>query len=91
MPAQPTVVLAEITNRRRTRKASEATRFSDALTDAPDIPAVSVRVSRLGPLSGWRRWSWLVTRFSNDPLLRCLSSDVCGQRGRCRPGARLLA
>ena len=52
---------------------------------------VSVRVSRLGLSSGWRRCSLFVTRFPNDSIRRCLSSDVSGQRGRCRPGARLLA
>jgi hypothetical protein len=29
-----------------------------------------------------------VTRFLNDPLLRCLSSDLSGSRGRCQPGVR---
>jgi hypothetical protein len=52
---------------------------------------VSVLGSRLGLLSGWRRCSLLVTRFPHDPVSGCLSSDLSEQRGRCRPGARLLA
>ena len=52
---------------------------------------VSLRESRLGLSSGWCRCSLSVTRFSNDPLLRCLSSDLSGRGGRCRPGVRLLA
>jgi hypothetical protein len=52
---------------------------------------VSVRVSRLGLLSGWRRCFSLVTQFPNDLACGCLSSDLSDRRGRCRPGARLLA
>ena len=64
-----------------------------------DLPAalehhsrtVSLWVSRLGLLSGWRRCSSSVTRFPHDPASGCPSSDVSRRRGRCRPGARLLA
>jgi len=52
---------------------------------------VSVLLCRLGRLSGWCRCSLFVTRFSNDPLLRCLSGDVSERRVRYRPGVRLLA
>ena len=48
-------------------------------------------MSRLGRLSGWRWRSLFVTRFANDLACVCLSSDVSERRGRCRPGARLLA
>src|SRR6266566_5969680 len=44
-----------------------------------------------GSLSGWRRCSLFVTQFPNDLACGCLSSDLSEQRGRCRPGARLLA
>ena len=46
---------------------------------------VSVRESRLGLSSGWYRCSLPVTRFSNDPVGGCLSSDLSERRGRCRP------
>jgi len=49
------------------------------------------RRSCLGLLSGWCRCSLLVTRAKDDPACGCLSSDLSGQRDRCRPGARLLA
>ena len=35
-----------------------------------------------GRLSGWGGCSLFVTQFSNDPLLRCLSSDVSEWRAR---------
>src|SRR6266511_3914708 len=41
---------------------------------------VSVRGSRLGLSSGWRRCSLSVTQFPNDPACGCLSSDLSGQR-----------
>jgi transposase len=50
-----------------------------------------VRESRLGLSSGWCRCSLFVTRFSNDPVGGCLSSDLSGRRGRYRSGVRLLA
>jgi len=52
---------------------------------------VSVRVSRLGLLSGWCRCSLFVTQFPNDLVRECLSSDLSVQRGRCQSGARSLA
>jgi len=53
--------------------------------------AVVIQVVRLGRLSGLLRCSLSVTQFLNDPLLRCLSSDLSGWGVRCRPGVRLLA
>ena len=71
--------------------AQEAPRAQGSARGSLQSRAVSVRVSRLGLLPGWRRCSLLVTRFPHDPVGGCLSSDVSGRRDRCRPGARLLA
>ena len=58
---------------------------ADEMSDCECVGVPSGAVVRVAPCS------LSVTQFPHDPACGCLASDLSRRRGRCRPGARLLA